>query len=201
MDDDAHRIAYIRRMTDRSAPRWLTPLTEYGPLAAFFLTFWKTDDLILATKVVVITTLIAVAVSYAVRRKIPWVPLITAAVVTVFGGLTIWLKDETFIKMKPTIIQGLFAVILLGAQMLGKYPLRMIMGQSIMMPDRAWRILTYRFAGFFAVMAIVNEAVWRTQSTEFWVSFKVFGILGLTFVFVAAQIPYMMRHGTEKSSQ
>lgn len=188
--------------TPKSAPpRWLSPLTEYGPLVAFFVTYWQSDDLILATKVVVGTTVIAVAISFLALRKIPWMPLITAGVVAIFGGLTIWLADETFIKMKPTIVQVIFAAVLLGALAFGKLPLKLVMGRSMEMADAAWRTLTLRFAIFFLAMAALNEAVWRTQTTDFWVNFKVFGLIALTFVFIATQIPFMMRHGEQKDGQ
>ncbi|MEQ8443108.1 MAG: septation protein A [Alphaproteobacteria bacterium] len=179
--------------TQRSAPGWVMPLTEYGPLVAFFIAYLLAD-LMTATAVVMVAAAVAVAVSFVLSRKIPWVPLVTASIVGVFGGLTLYLQDETFIKMKPTIVQVLFAGVLFGGMLFNKLPLKLLMGRTHAMPDGAWRTLTLRFAIFFIVMAALNEAVWRTQTESFWVSFKVFGITALTFVFVATQIPFMMRH-------
>lgn len=185
------------RTDDRpAAPKWLGPATEYGPLVLFFAAYWL-DGLMTATKVVVAATLVAVALSYLMTRKLPWMPIITAAVVTVFGGLTILLEDEIFIKMKPTIVQLLFAAVLLGALAFGKLPLKKLMGGGLSMPDSAWRTLSMRFGLFFIVMAGLNEAVWRTQSTDVWVTFKVAGILGLTLLFVVTQIPFLTRHAEE----
>jgi intracellular septation protein len=177
-------------------PKWLMPLTDYGPLIAFFVAYWF-YDLMTATAVVIGATVLAVAVSLVVTRKVPWMPLITAALVGVFGGLTLYLADETFIKIKPTIVQVLFATLLLGALALGKMPLKLVMGRSFHMPDPAWRTLTIRFALFFLAMAALNEVIWRTQSTDLWVSFDTFGQLILTFLFIGAQIPFMMRHGED----
>jgi intracellular septation protein len=125
---------------------------------------------------------------------VPLVPLITAAIVAVFGGLTLWLQDETFIKMKPTIVQALFAVVLLGGLALGRPLLKPLLG-AVMPPmsERAWRQFTLRYALFFLAMAGLNELVWRTQSTDFWVTFKVFGLPGMTILFILAQIPFVGR--------
>jgi intracellular septation protein len=116
-------------------------------------------------------------------------------VVGIFGGLTLWLQDETFIKMKPTIVQLLFAAILLGGLAFGRPLLKPLL--SSMMPpmaDAAWRQFTFRYGLFFIAMAGVNELVWRTQSTDFWVTFKVFGLPALTFVFILTQLPFVGRH-------
>ena len=185
----------------KTSPRWLASLTEYGPLMVFFIAYWQSDDLIVATQVVVVATLVAAAVHALALCKVPWMSLITAGVVMVFGGLTIWLADETFIKMKPTIVQAIFAAILLGALAFDRLPLKLAMGRSMAMPDAAWRTLTLRFSVFFLAMAGLNELVWRTQSTDFWVTFKVFGLLVLTFAFSAMQIPFMMRHSQETDAR
>ncbi len=177
-------------------PKWLRPLTEYGPLAAFMGAYWY-SDLMLATQAVVVATILALALAYLIARRVPMLPLVTAGLVVVFGGLTLWLKDETFIKMKPTIVQLLFAVILFGGLALGRHPLRLVLKGALTMGDAAWRTLTVRFGLFFIVMAVVNEAVWRTQSTDFWVNFKVFGILGLTLLFSFSQAPFIARATAE----
>jgi intracellular septation protein len=178
---------------EKRAPRWIGPATEYGPLVLFVIAYWA-DGLMTATKVIVAATLLAVALSFALTRKLPWMPVVTAVIVAIFGGLTILLDDAIFIKMKPTIVQLLFAGVLVGTLAFGKLPLKKVMGGGLHLPDHAWRQLSLRFALFFLVMAGLNELVWRTQSTDFWVTFKVGGILGLTFLFVMAQVPFISRH-------
>ncbi len=174
-------------------PPWLRPAADYGPIAVFFLAY-VLSDLLWATGALMAATAVALAMSLAVARRVPLMPLITAGVVAVFGGLTLALHDETFIKMKPTIVQVLFAAILLGGLALGRPLLKPLMGAAWSMDEQGWRKLTFRFGLFFLAMAGLNEAVWRTQSTDVWVSFKVFGILGLTLVFALAQTPLMRRH-------
>ena len=180
-------------MTARAVPSWLKPVTEYGPLVVFFAAYAGTN-LLWATAALMAATVVALGLSLAVARRVPLMPLVTAAVVGVFGGLTLWLQDETFIKMKPTVVQGLFAAILLGGLATGRPLLKPLMGAAWPMDDEGWRRLTLRFGLFFAVMAGLNEAVWRTQSTDVWVAFKVFGLMGLTLLFALAQAPLMSRH-------
>ena len=176
--------------TQRTAQTWLKPATEYGPIIVFFAAYYLAD-LFIATAAIMIATTIALALSYALERKIPMMPLMTAVIVGVFGGLTLWLKDDMFIKMKPTIIQSLFGLILLGGLVFGKLFLKSVMGSVWQMTDAGWRQLTIRFSGYFFAMAAINEAIWRTQSTDFWVNFKVFGIMGLTFVFIISQMSFI----------
>jgi len=126
--------------------------------------------------------------------------VVTAVLVCVFGGLTLALQDATFIKMKPTIVQLLFAAVLAGGVALGRSPLKFVIGGAFDLDDRAWRTLSLRFAAFFTVMAGLNELVWRTQDEETWVFFKVFGILGLTVLFAVAQTPFLMRHSRSDTS-
>jgi intracellular septation protein len=175
------------------APAWIKPATEYGPLAVFFVVYFR-FGLMPATAALIAATAFALGLALVAAGRVPWMPLITAAVVGVFGGLTLWLNDDTFIKMKPTIVQGLIAAVLVGGLAVRRPLLRPLMGAAWPMDDAGWRKLSLRFALFFAAMAAINEAVWRTQSTDVWVLFKVFGIIGLTFVFVLAQIPLMRRH-------
>ncbi len=177
----------------RPAPGWLKPTVEYGPIAVFFLAYLS-SGLLTATAALMAATAVALGLSLAVARRLPWLPLITAAVVGVFGGLTLWFEDETFIKMKPTIVQGLFAAVLLGGLALRRPLLKPLLGAAWPMDEAGWRRLSLRFALFFAAMAGVNEVVWRTQSTDVWVMFKVFGLIGLTFLFALAQMPLMTRH-------
>ena len=179
-------------MTETRYP-WLRPTVDYGPLAVFFVAYWL-FGLMAATGAIMAATAVALALSLIVERRVPIMPLVTAAVIGVFGGLTLWFQDETFIKMKPTIVQALFSIVLLGGLAMGKPLLKPLMGTAWSMDDAGWRRFTLRFAIFFAAMAGLNELVWRTQSTDFWVNYKIFGILALTFIFVATQIPLMQRH-------
>lgn len=168
-------------------------LVEAGPLVVFFIAFQRAG-IMTATATFMVATVIAIAVAYWYERRIPMVPLLGCVVIMIFGGLTLWLQDETFIKMKPTIVLGIFAALLLGGLAMGRPLLRLVMGAAIQLEERGWQLLTLRFGLFFLVMAGVNEAVWRTMPTETWVNFKVFGVLPLTLVFAALQTPLMLRH-------
>jgi len=178
---------------EKRGPAWLKPVVDYGPIAVFFAAYLK-FGLMTATGALMATTAVVLALSFAVVRRMAWMPLITAAVVGVFGGLTLWLNDETFIKMKPTIIEGLFSAVLFGGLALGRPLLKPLFGTAWAMDQEGWRRLSFRFAVFFAAMAVLNEIIWRTQSTDVWVLFKVFGLIGLTLAFAMAQIPLMTRH-------
>jgi len=158
-------------------------------------------DLFIATTSIMVTTLVLLVLSYILERSIPLIPLATATIVGIFGGLTLWLNDETFIKMKPTIIQILFGSILVGGLLTNRLFFKSLMGSAWQMSEEGWRILTVRFSLFFFFSAILNEVIWRTQSTEFWVNFKVFGLMGLTFVFMLSQLRLLKRFALEKNSQ
>ncbi len=187
---------------NETSPQWLKPTTEYGPLAAFFIAYLLSDqDLMAATAVLLVATGLALALSLAIARRVPMLPLVTAVIVGVFGGLTLWLKDPTFIKMKPTIVQALFSVVLLGGLAFGRPLLSTLLGAAWPMDQEGWRRLTLRFAIFFAAMPALNEAVWRTQTEEVWVFFKVFGIMILTIIFAVAQTPLMKRHHVPEDGQ
>ncbi len=191
-------------MTDplptRTAPPWLKPTVDYGPLLVF-LAFYFTGDLLAATAALIAATLLAVVLALWIERRVPWMPVVTAVVVGVFGGLTLWSGDETFIKIKPTIAQLLFAAVLLGSLVLGRPVLKPLLGTAWPMDDAGWRRLSLRFAIFFLVMAGLNEAVWRTQTTDVWVLFKVFGVLGMTVVFALAQVPLLTRHRLPEAAE
>ncbi|MFQ5775108.1 MAG: septation protein A [Kiloniellaceae bacterium] len=177
----------------RTPPRWLRPAVDHGPLAVFFLVYVKAG-LFAATGALMAAAAAACALSLVLTRRVPWLPLVTAAAVGVFGGLTLGLKDDTFIKMKPTIVQGLLSALLLGGLALGRPLLKPLLGAAWSMNEAGWRKLTLRFALFFAASAALNEVVWRTQPTDVWVAFKVFGLVGLTLLFSFAQVPLMTRH-------
>ena len=175
------------------APRWLKPAIDYGPLAVFFASY-VTLGLMAATAALIAASLISLLLAWLLERRVPLVPLITAAIVVVFGGLTLWLQDETFIKMKPTIVQAIFAVVLLGGLALRRPLLKPLLAPMMPpMSDRAWSRFTLRYGLFFVAMAALNELVWRTQSTDFWVTFKVFGLPALTFLFILSQLPFVGR--------
>ncbi|MAI12373.1 MAG: hypothetical protein CBD27_12900 [Rhodospirillaceae bacterium TMED167] len=173
-------------------PGWLRPTVEYGPIAIFFVAF-NIAGLFVATASIMVSTALALTLSYAVERRIPMMPLITAVFVGIFGGLTLWLNDETFIKMKPTIIQAIFGSVLIAGLLANRLFLKSLMGSAWHMADKGWRILTLRFSLYFYFSAILNEAIWRTQSTDFWVNFKVFGLMGLTIAFIVTQLPLLKR--------
>ena len=179
-------------MTDK--PRvWLKTVVDYGPIVVFFAAYLL-GGLFPATAALMVATAFALALAFLVERRVAVMPLVTAVIIGVFGGLTLWLQDETFIKMKPTIIQGLFALILFGGLALGRPLLKLVLGHALPLDDTGWRRLTLRWGYFFAAMAVINEIVWRTQTTDVWVAYKVFGILVLTLGFALAQAPLVMRH-------
>jgi intracellular septation protein len=183
----------------RTSKAWVKPVADYGPLLAFFIAY-SIYDLLTATAALMAATVVALALSLAIERRVPMLPLITAAVVGVFGGLTLYFNDETFIKLKPTIVQALMSAILMGGLAFGKPLLKPLMNATWPMDEAGWRRLTFRFAVFFAAMAVLNEIVWRTQSTDLWVTFKVFGLMGLTFLFGMCQMPLLNRHSTAEAA-
>ncbi|MDP6829394.1 MAG: septation protein A [Alphaproteobacteria bacterium] len=177
-----------------SAPNPILKLAlEIGPLVLFFVTnaragiFW-------ATGVFMLAIVVSLSVTWVRERRLPTLPLVTGIFVLVFGGLTLILQDELFIKLKPTIVNTLFAVILFGGLLWGKSFLKSLMGSMFQMTDEGWRLLTFRWAMFFVLLAVLNEIVWRNTSTDTWVSFKVFGIMPLTILFSISQLPAMNRH-------
>jgi intracellular septation protein len=179
---------------------WVKHLVDWGPLIAFFVAF-KVGGIMQATAVLIVVTTVLTGLGYVLMRKIQPMPIVTLVVVGVFGGLTIWLQDETFIKMKPTIILSLFAAVLIGGLVIGKPLLKSLMGSALELDDDGWRKLTLRFGLFFIVTAAINELVWRTQSTDVWVDFKVFGILALNVLFMLTQIPLIKRHQPKSSAE
>ena len=166
---------------------------DIGPLVLFFAVNAK-FGIYAATGSFMVAVLIALAVSYAMTRHIAVMPLVTAAIVLVFGGLTLILHDELFIKLKPTIIYVLFGGTLLVGLALGKPFLSILFDQMFHLTDEGWRKLTVRWSLFFFALAILNEIVWRTQTTDFWVSFKLFGVVPLTFLFGALQYPLLVKY-------
>jgi intracellular septation protein len=175
-------------------------LVELGPLLAFFLANWK-GGIFWGTGVFMLATAIALAVSWALTRRIAMVPLVSAGFVALFGALTLWLQSDLFIKVKVTLINALFGAVLLGGVAIGRSYLKLVMGEAMRLSDAAWRTLSLRWGFFFLALAGLNEFVWRTMSTDAWVNFKVFGLLPLTLVFALANAPYMARHMVEDEAK
>lgn len=177
----------------RKLPTLPRMLIEWGPLLCFFIANAKAG-IFWATGVFMGTTAIALALSWLLIRRLAMVPLIGAVFVAIFGGLTLWLQNDTFIKVKVTLVNLLFGTILLVGLYYRRPFLKMILGEALAMDDEGWRKLTLRWGLFFFCLAILNELVWRNFSTNVWVNFKVFGILPLTFLFAISQAPLMQRH-------
>ncbi|MCC7253537.1 septation protein A [Hyphomicrobium sp.] len=172
-------------------------VVELGPLVVFFLTnaragiFWGTGLFIAAT-------LVSLVASRILFGRIPVMPLVSAFVVVVFGGLTLLLQDELFIKLKPTIVNSIFAAILFGGLYFGKSLLSYLFGDVFSLTDEGWRKLTFRWACFFVFLALLNELAWRLLTTDQWVTFKVFAIMPITMVFAISQVGLLQRHQLEK---
>ncbi len=185
---------------------------ELGPLLIFFFAnargewlahrFPALADLggpiFIATGLFMAATAIALAVSWALTRTLPIMPLVSGVVVFVFGGLTLWLQDATFIKMKPTIVNTLFGAVLLGGLFFGRSLLGYVFDSAFKLDAEGWRKLTLRWGLFFLFLAVVNEVVWRNFSEETWVAFKVWGIMPITIAFTLFQMPLIIRHSTEE---
>ncbi len=179
-------------------------LEDFGPLLVFFIlnargAQWferpESDALLIATAGFMVAMLLSLAASFLRGSKPNNMTLASAGFVFVFGGLTLFLQDETFIKIKPTLVYLLFAAILsIGLARQQSY-LQMLMGEALRMEEAGWLSLTKRWVVFFIFLALLNEAIWRNFSTDFWVNFKVFGILPLTFIFMGLQMPLLKRHG------
>ena len=170
-------------------------LFEFFPLIVFFVVYYKSDkDLYLSITAVIIATLISLVALYIKERKISTMMLVSTVILIVFGGLSIFLKNDIFFKMKPTIINTLFAIILIGSTFFNKPVLKLLLNSSMKLTDQGWSLMNKLWSGFFIFLALLNEIVWRTQTTDVWVNFKVFGIMGITIVFTIVQIPLLKRH-------
>ena len=171
-------------------------ITDFGPLLVFFTIYFKNDnDLKLAIPPFIIATLIALAIVYFLERKISIVPLTSGILITLFGGLTLYFDNKIFFYMKPTVINLLFAFVLFFGQYITKKSLlKIFFKNSLNLRDEGWNKLNYRWIYFFIFIAILNEMVWRTQSEVFWVNFKVWGLLPITFLFTASQVPLINKY-------
>ena len=185
---------------DKTQPHPVFKLaTELGPLIVFFIANAK-FNLFVATGAFMVAIVAAMIASYVVVRHVPVMAIVTAVIVLVFGTLTLVLHDETFIKVKPTIIYGLFAAILGGGLLFGRSFIAILFNQMFNLTPKGWRILTMRWALFFLGMAALNEVIWRTQSTDFWVAFKAFGAIPITMIFAMTQMPVIKRYHLEPAT-
>lgn len=186
-------------------------ILEMGPLVVFFFANYKGEWLIKhvslfqgfdkpifpATAIFMVAIVIALVASWAIARKLPVMPLISGVFVLIFGFLTLWLHNDTFIKMKPTIINMLFGLILFGGLAFKKSLLGYVLDSAFQLDDEGWKLLTLRWAWFFVFLAILNELIWRNFSNDFWTTFKVFGVMPITIIFMIAQMPIIMKHATK----
>jgi intracellular septation protein len=188
-------------MTASMQPRAkLNPLAklalDFGPLMLFFLAN-SYGGIFFATAAFMLAIVIALAIQYALVRRIPVVPLVTAAIVLIFGALTLWLQNETFIKIKPTIIYSMFAAILFVGLVTGRPLFELVLDGAFHLTEEGWKKLTWRWALFFLALAVLNEIVWRTVSTDAWVAFKTFGFIPITLIFALAQTPVFVRYAAK----
>ena len=165
-------------------------LTDFGPLLIFFIIYYNSGkNLRVAIPPLIIATILAVIIVWFVEKKIPYIPLLGGILISFFGGLTIYFDNPIFIYMKPTIINILFGIALFFSKFFSNEPiLKKILGKSIKLNNQGWKVLNVRWMYFFFCLAMINELVWRTQSEEFWVNFKVWGLLPITFVFAVFQV-------------
>ncbi len=199
---------------------WLKLAIEAGPLVVFFVVngrgglpelrdLWLAagaepvaqQGLFEATGAFMVVTIVALIAGWFLERRLPVLPLVSGLFVLVFGGLTLALADELFIKLKPTLVNGLFAIILLGGLAFRRALLKPLFGSAFQLNDAGWRTLTLRWGLFFVFLAILNEVVWRSFSTDFWVAFKLFGVLPITVLFAGSQTPFILRHQSEFSTE
>lgn len=188
-------------MTDRTDRyQAMNPLLrlgiEAGPLLVFFAVN-ASYGIFAATGVFMAAIVVSLGVAYAAARHVPALPLASGLIVLVFGGLTLYLQNETFIKLKPTIVNALFSAAIFGGMAFGRNWVKTLFGTVAALSDEGWRLLAVRWGLFFLAMAVLNEIVWRNFSTDAWVTFKVFGFLPLTVLFALAQTPLMRRHAAE----
>jgi intracellular septation protein len=177
----------------KELPQGLKLALDFAPLVAFFVAY-KLGGVYWATGIIIALTIVSLIIGYAMTGKIAKFPLFSGILITVMGGLTLYLQNDMFVKMKPTAANIIFALILGGGLLSNRIFLKDLLGSAIEMPETAWRTLTWRWVTFFLVLAGLNEYVWRTMSEATWVNFKVFGLMGLTMVFALANAPFMAKY-------
>jgi len=185
-------------------PRKITPLMrlclDLGPLLIFFLAF-QWGGIFVATGVFMLAILVALGIGYGIERRFSPMPVFTAILVLIFGGLTLYLKDATFIKMKVTVLYAFFGLTLLGGLAFGRLFVKYVFSAAFELREEGWRKLTWRWGFFFLALAVLNEIVWRSLPTADWVKFKVFGIIPLIMLFALAQMPLVLKHELKEDSQ
>ena len=186
--------------TQKTVSPSLKLVLEMGPLVAFFVTNYK-FGIFPATGVLMACVVATLIASWILTRHLPVMPVVTCVAVVFFGALTFFFQDDLFIKLKPTIVNSIFGAVLLGALALGKPLLPVVLDSVLKLTDEGWRKLTLRWGLFFFLLALINEIVWRTQTTDFWVSFKAFGIMPLTIAFALAQLPLIMKYELKDASK
>ena len=174
-------------------PQLIKMALELGPLVVFFIANARAD-IFVGTAWFMGAMVLSLLLSWLLLKRVALMPLVTGVVVLVFGGLTLWLHDDTFIKMKPTIVDSLFGVVLLGGLLFRVSLLRYVFGEVYKLRPEGWTVLTLRWGLFFFFLAALNEVVWRTQSTDFWVAFKVWATMPLTILFAASQLPVLNKY-------
>ena len=176
-------------------------VTDFGPLLVFFSFYYNSDkDLKVAIPPFIIATIISIIIVWFIEKKIPMIPLLGGILITFFGALTIYFDNPVFIYVKPTVVNILFALVLIFGKFFSQEPLlKKFLGRSLLLKDEGWKILTNRWILFFIFLALLNEIVWRTQSEEFWVNFKVWGLLPITFIFTAFQITILNKFKVDES--
>lgn len=171
-------------------------MLDLGPLLVFFVAY-RVFGLLAATAALIVFTMISLLVTYVLEKKVAVMPLVSGIAVAVFGGMTLLLQDELFIKMKPTIVNMLFASILLGGVYFKKPLLKYLLGEAMQLEEKGWMILSMRWGFYFIFLAALNEFIWRNFSTDFWVNFKVFGMFTCTMIFTMSQIPLIKKYWRE----
>jgi intracellular septation protein len=169
-------------------------LLDFGPLLIFFLANYFYNDLILSVKILVISTLVSLGVSWCLDRRLPMMAAFGCAALVFFAGLTVYFDNEIFIKIKPTILTLMFAAAIAGGRLIGRNPLAALVGQQLKLTDAGWRTVSWLWVAMFVCSAIANELAWRLLSTDDWVTFKVFGLTGISLVFVVLSVPVMQKH-------
>ena len=190
-------MAEVHAVGRKAENPWLKLSLELGPLLVFFFANGR-FGIFVATGAFMAAMAVALIASWVINRRLAIMPLVTGVVVAIFGTLTLILHDDTFIKMKPTIVNTLFGGVLLGGLVFGKTLLGYVFDGAFHLDEEGWRKLTIRWGLFFLLLAVLNELIWRTQTTEFWVAFKVWGIMPLTLLFSIAQLPLLSRHAIEQ---
>jgi intracellular septation protein len=171
-------------------------ILDLGPLIVFFAGF-KYLGIFGATAAFMAAVLLSLCVGFVLEKRLSPMPLFTAILVVIFGGLTLYLKNDMFIKMKPTVLYAFFGATLIGGLWFKRLFIKYVFAQAFELDETGWRQLTWRWGSFFLLLAVLNEAVWRNASTAAWVSFKVWGIIPLIFLFALAQTPFVMKHHIE----